>query len=159
MLALLSWKVDAGPVAGIALAWHGARRSYPGGRDAYRVSRPRLPMRRAAREVRAELGRKAFHHTHRLHPAVGDRRQVPVEMGAQRRDQRRQGRGEVLVLAHAEAQPRHVDAAPETALVGPQGRQRTALARVEQRGRGRMAALVEAPRDRLPVEAREPLLE
>src|SRR2546421_5998464 len=42
MLAPLSWKVDAGPVAGIALAWHGARRSYPGGRDAYRVSRPRL---------------------------------------------------------------------------------------------------------------------
>src|SRR5437667_2146493 len=31
MLAPLSWKVDAGPVAGIALAWHSARRLCPPG--------------------------------------------------------------------------------------------------------------------------------
>src|SRR5438552_6460992 len=120
---------------------------------------PRLPGGRAAREIRAQLGRKALRHAHRLHPAVGDGRQVPVEMEAQRRDQRRQRRGEVLVLADAEAQARHVDAAPEAALVGPQLDEGGALAGVEQHGRGRTAALVETPRDRLPVETREPLLD
>jgi len=121
---------------------------------------PRLPVSRTAREVRAQRGRKALrYYAHRLHPAVGDGRQVPVEMDAQRRDQRRQRRGEVFVLADAEAQARHVDAAPEAAIVGPQVDEGGALAGIEQRGRGRAAALVEAPRDRLPVETREPLLD
>src|SRR5207249_2476614 len=121
---------------------------------------PRLPVSRTAREVRAQRGRKALrYYAHRLHPAVGDGCQVPVEMDAQRRDQRRQRRGEVLVLADAEAQARHVDAAPEAALVGPQADDGGALAGIEQHGCGRVAALVEAPRDRLPVETREPLLD
>ncbi len=67
--------------------------------------RARLPRLVAAREEGVERVGKAGRDAEVLVPAIGDLRQRRVEARTQRRDRLRQRRGEVFVLALAEAMP------------------------------------------------------
>ena len=56
-----------------------------------------------------EVRRIQFVAAHRMAPSVGDPREMRVDRSPYRGDQRRQRRGEILVLADAEAHPFHHD--------------------------------------------------
>src|SRR6185503_3888455 len=86
-----------------------------------------LPRGVAALEELRVLLRKTCRQPHRRMPPVGDRRQPRVERGAQARDQTRQWIAEILVLALAEAMPRHHHAAAKTLLDGIERGQLIAL--------------------------------
>jgi hypothetical protein len=75
--------------------------------------RLRLALLPAPREQRAERGRMEHGRVERHLPLIGDGGQGRIRVHAERVDQRRQRRREVLVLADAEAVARHVDAAAE----------------------------------------------
>ena len=100
--------------------------------------------RGSAREIRHDRPDSAIAIAHRLVPAVGDLGERRIERGAQRRDQRRQRIGEVLVLAAPEAVARHDHAAAERLVRRIESRRarRTrppAAARRSWRSRGRRA--------------------
>src|SRR5436190_8802182 len=96
------------------------------------------------------LCRIAHLDTHRLVPAVGDRRQARIEGSPQVGDDTGQRIAEVLVLAAAEAVPRHHDAAPEGSLgVVETGHGLTARA-IEQARQHGPTLRVEVGRDREP---------
>ena len=75
--------------------------------------RPALVGGVAARQVGGVVGGIAHGDPHRLVPAVGNLRERRVERGSQGGDDLGQRVGEILVLAAAEAVPRHDDAAAE----------------------------------------------
>src|SRR5881296_1533760 len=93
--------------------------------------RLRLAALVAAAPQRRQLGRKQIGIAERGLPLVGDRRQRRVRGLAQRLDQRRQRRVEILVLTDAETVAGHIDAAAEAALVVVQRHQLRALRRRE----------------------------
>src|SRR5580658_2883886 len=72
----------------------------------------------APRKESAEIFRKLRSKRQRRHPIVRDREQMAVERFAQFRHQRRNRIGEILILAAAETEPRHVDATAEEVRLG-----------------------------------------
>src|SRR5256712_9723963 len=80
-------------------------------------------------------------------------------MDAQRLDERRQRRVEVLVVAHTELVTCHLRPPPEAAVVGVEGDQLGTLGGGEHGRRLRVAELPERLLDRRPVERREPGLD
>src|SRR5262249_50902964 len=110
--------------------------------------RPNLAGGGAAREPGVELGRIAVREPERLAPPIRDRREPPVDVPAERGDDAWQRLREVLVLAEPEAETRHVDPAPEAALLIEEPDELRALVALEERWRARAAALVEAPLER-----------
>ena len=115
--------------------------------------RPRLTRRMAAGAERLVLGGVADVDAHRRVPAVGERREPPIEAATERDDQVRQRIGEIFVLAPAEAVARHHDARAEAARrphrAPPSSRQSSAR---QQLRRDRAAVSVELALDRRPVE-------
>src|SRR5207253_4653901 len=120
--------------------------------------RRRLGLAAAAAEgeERGEIGRIARRRPERGLPAIRDRRERRVGVDAERLDERRQRRGEILVVADAELVARHVHAASEAPVVGVERDQLGALGGGEHRWRFGVAPLPERPLEGPPVERREP---
>src|SRR2546426_5716379 len=87
---------------------------------------------------------------------VRDRRERRIGVDAERLDERRERRGEVLVVAYAELVPRHVHAAPEEAGGGGEGRQPRAPRGGGHRGRLGGGPPPQRPLQRPPRERRGP---
>src|SRR5262249_59191756 len=77
------------------------------------------------------------------------------ELGAKRLDDRRQRRGEIFVLAHAEPVALHLDAAAEPRIISIERRKARTLVGRQQRWQRREPLRVERAADRRPVERRD----
>jgi len=91
-----------------------------------------------------------------LLPAVRDPRKRRVEGGPKLRHRVRERIGEVAVASVSEAARLHVDGGTEVRVVREEPRQRSALPGAQQRSRECIAALIELPRDLVPIDLRDP---
>src|SRR5206468_7309680 len=103
-------------------------------------------------EIRMRGG-KACANSHGGVPPIGNRGKPAIERRSQRRDDRRQRMGKVLVLAAAEAMPRHHDRAAETVAVLVEASELGALARRQKLAERRVAVAVESLGNRRPVDS------
>ena len=111
----------------------------------------------AASEKLPMLARVPHGHAQPLVPAVGERRELWVERGTQRGDERRQRVGEVLVLTTPESVTAHHHAGAEQRIVRVPAADELALGGREQALDDRVALIVEVLPDAPPVESRQPL--
>ena len=106
----------------------------------------------AALEEGGVLGGKAHLEAEPLVPAVGDRREMRVERGAQLLHQRRQRIGEIPILAAAEAVACHHHAAAKRLIAIVECAHRRAFLPAEQGRQARKAARVERGVHARPVD-------
>jgi hypothetical protein len=84
-------------------------------------------------------------------PAIGERRDMRIERGPCRLNQRRERIGEIAILALAETMARHVNMASEGSGGAIERRHPIACRVIEQAGQHRPALLIEAGGNRAPV--------
>jgi hypothetical protein len=89
---------------------------------------------------------------HRLIPAIGKRDEPLIERCPETCDEVRQRIVEVLVFAPPKPVPRHDDAGPESVVRRVEARQRIAIRRCQQTRQHGVSMIVEALRERVPVE-------
>ena len=94
---------------------------------------------------------------HRHIPAIGNRRQLRIDRGAQAGNEVGQRIAEILVLAAAKAMPCHHDPTAEQVVQRIQRGQRGAFLRAEQAVDLDAPLCIELGRDALPIDCLDPI--